>query len=217
MVSDRDIKGIVVNCRDITEKYLIQKKYEKISRQSELILEMVAEGIFGINSHGVIIFANLAASNIIKKSKSFIEDNHLSGVVDLIGADKKKIKFEHSSIRSEESKGSAFEFEIEFTRPGKSSVEKSVDIANNGKEAIDLYAKNEYDIIFLDLQMPIYDGMQAATEIRKMAAQSGTNPPPIVVLSANVMRGTRETLISQGYEGSLKKVMEEIRLIESIL
>jgi PAS domain S-box-containing protein len=81
MLQNQAIKGVVLNCRDITERFLIQEKLNHINRQSELILEVAAEGIFGIDPQGNVIFANIAASKILNLQRRNIEGRHFRDIL----------------------------------------------------------------------------------------------------------------------------------------
>ncbi len=61
----------------------------------------------------------------------------------------------------------------------------TVDMASTGKEALEKVSENDYDIIFMDIQMPEMDGFSAAAHIRK----NGKKSPPIIALSGNVIDG----------------------------
>lgn len=71
--------------------------------------------------------------------------------------------------------------------------------ANNGKEALELLAKNTYKIVFMDIQMPVMDGIEAARRIRNAPPESGINSQiPIIALTADAMPETREKVKSVG-------------------
>jgi len=77
-----------------------------------------------------------------------------------------------------------------------------VTIANNGKEAVDLISEgNKYDIVFMDIQMPIMDGIEAVSILRKNYKPL----PPIIGLSANALEGDAERYISLGMDDYLSK------------
>ncbi len=59
-----------------------------------------------------------------------------------------------------------------------------VDIAANGKEAVELYAQNNYELVFMDCQMPVMDGYVATTTIREIEKKNQFQPTPIVALTA---------------------------------
>ena len=60
----------------------------------------------------------------------------------------------------------------------------AIDIANNGSEAIEKYKSNEYDLIFMDCQMPVLDGYQATREIREIEKKLDAPTVPIIALTA---------------------------------
>src|SRR5215471_15641174 len=80
----------------------------------------------------------------------------------------------------------------------------SVQVVNNGKEAIGRAQGEEFDLILMDVQMPEMDGLEATTAIR--AAEAGTGKHvPIVAMTAHAMKGDREKCLSAGMDGYLSK------------
>jgi len=81
-----------------------------------------------------------------------------------------------------------------------------VDIAENGKEAVDLFEKNQYDIILMDLQMPIMGGIEASLRIRKLEETRETKRPvPIIAFTANYYSDDKEISIEVGMDAYLSK------------
>ncbi len=82
-----------------------------------------------------------------------------------------------------------------------------VDIAKNGQEAIDKYNEGDYDLVLMDVQMPILDGFEATAYIRNMESLGVNNKKhtPIVALTANAMKGDREKCIDAGMDEYLSK------------
>lgn len=82
-----------------------------------------------------------------------------------------------------------------------------VDIAQNGQEAIDMYHKNKYDLVLMDVQMPILDGYEATHHIRDIEDKvlNGEVRIPIVALTANAMKGDREKCLDAGMDEYLSK------------
>jgi len=81
----------------------------------------------------------------------------------------------------------------------------SFDVANNGKEAVDLYKQNSYDLILMDEQMPIMDGNEAVVEILKYEKQKMMQHTPVSALTANVIKGAKERGLSSGFDSFLGK------------
>jgi CheY-like chemotaxis protein len=83
-----------------------------------------------------------------------------------------------------------------------------VTIANNGQEALDLRKTEEYDIIFMDIQMPVMGGIEATEEILKHEEKERKHHVPIVALTANALQGDREKYIQAGMDNYLSKPIE---------
>ncbi len=73
----------------------------------------------------------------------------------------------------------------------------SIDTASDGKEAIDKLGKSNYDLILLDIQMPVMNGIKTAEKIRELEAGSDTHIP-IIATTADAMIGDRENACRQG-------------------
>ncbi len=80
----------------------------------------------------------------------------------------------------------------------------SVRVAENGQEALDILEKERFDMILMDVQMPVMDGLEATAEIRKREAITGGHIP-IVVLTAHAMPGDRERFLASGADGYVTK------------
>ncbi|MBK1876947.1 response regulator [Pelagicoccus mobilis] len=86
-------------------------------------------------------------------------------------------------------------------------------IAQNGLEAVNMIGENEYDLVFMDIQMPEMDGLEATREIIKRWPD---NRPRIIALTANAMREDRENCYSAGMDGYLTKPFKADDLKETI-
>jgi len=78
-----------------------------------------------------------------------------------------------------------------------------VDVAASGSEALSRIKENNYDLIFLDIQMPEMDGFQTLQHLRSMATQV-----PVVALTAHAMKGFREKCLSEGFNDYLYKPVD---------
>ena len=79
-----------------------------------------------------------------------------------------------------------------------------VEIAENGKEVIQIVEKNDFDLILMDVQMPEMDGFQATQKIRELE-QNSNKHIPIIALTAYAMKSDREKCLSVGMDGYLSK------------
>lgn len=87
----------------------------------------------------------------------------------------------------------------------------NVDLASDGEEALDMVSKKSYDIIFMDLQMPVMDGFETTRELRKRGVQI-----PIIALSAAVMQKDKELTKEAGMNDHLSKPINRAEL-ENVL
>ena len=90
----------------------------------------------------------------------------------------------------------------------------SVDIVNNGAEAVDAWSTRAYDLILMDCQMPVMDGYQATRTIRSRE-QAGTRIP-ILALTADALSSAEQECLAAGMDGYLIKPLDRKRLAESI-
>ena len=92
-----------------------------------------------------------------------------------------------------------------------------VDTAVNGLEAVTCFQKKKYDIVFMDIQMPVKDGVQATREIREIQV----NLPPrkkawIIALTANAIKGDRERFLDSGLDDYISKPFTPVQLKQAI-
>ncbi len=90
----------------------------------------------------------------------------------------------------------------------------TVDTAEDGAGALDILRRERFDIVFMDCQMPVMDGYQAAGEIRRLALSDRSGRKlPIIALTANVMQGDRERCLAAGMDDYLGKPLrrEDVR------
>ena len=83
----------------------------------------------------------------------------------------------------------------------------AVDLAANGREALGLLARNHYDAVLMDCQMPEVDGFQAVESLRAMEAESGRHTP-VIALTGNARAEDRERCLAAGMDGYLTKPIE---------
>jgi len=87
-----------------------------------------------------------------------------------------------------------------------------IDIAENGEEALNLYEKNSYSLILMDIQMPILDGYETAKIIRE-----NDKKIPIIAVTASAMKEDVERTIESGMNDHLNKPIDVTKLYQTLL
>ena len=90
------------------------------------------------------------------------------------------------------------------------------DIANNGLEAFNKYTMNpdKYDVIFMDVQMPVMDGVEATHEILEYEEEEEIPHTPIIAVTANVLKGDREKFLGAGMDEYISKPISRDALLK---
>ncbi len=91
-----------------------------------------------------------------------------------------------------------------------------VTVVNNGQEAVTTFEEKEFDIILMDGQMPVMDGLDATKAIRDMEKRRNINRIPIVAVTANAMKGDRERFLSAGMDDYISKPLKRKALEEVV-
>jgi two-component system, sensor histidine kinase and response regulator len=82
---------------------------------------------------------------------------------------------------------------------------KSIDIVANGREALNIFMEREYDIVFMDCQMPEMSGFDAVKQIRKYESENNKKRVPVIAMTAGVSEGSREKCIAMGMDEYISK------------
>ncbi|MFA7084295.1 MAG: ATP-binding protein, partial [Arcobacteraceae bacterium] len=90
----------------------------------------------------------------------------------------------------------------------------STTIVSNGEEAVEAYKNNHYDLILMDINMPVLDGVSATKEIRKYQKEANHYIVPIIALTANSVAGDREKYLENGMDEYLAKPIVFETLVE---
>jgi CheY-like chemotaxis protein len=96
-----------------------------------------------------------------------------------------------------------------------------VEVAEHGQRAVEFCSRSRYDLILMDVQMPVMDGLAATREIRRLETPSRAGRPPdrrtpIIALTASAMTDELERCIAAGMDGLLTKPLEPVRLAETL-
>lgn len=89
-------------------------------------------------------------------------------------------------------------------------------LANDGNEALKLFATQDFDAILMDCQMPNKNGFQATEEIRLIEKSRNSSPIPILALTANSMIGDKEKCLAAGMNDFLAKPFQMKTLLEKL-
>lgn len=81
-------------------------------------------------------------------------------------------------------------------------LDVQVDMVSNGEQAVEAVKSGSYELVFMDIQMPVMDGMEATSQIRK---DLGDEAPTIIALTANAMEGDRERFLEAGMDDYIAK------------
>ena len=92
-----------------------------------------------------------------------------------------------------------------------------VDIAENGAIACEKFAAGDYDMVLMDRQMPVMDGLTATRAIRKWEQANHRPPTPIIALTAAALKGDREKCIAAGCTAFLTKPIKQEVLLQTII
>lgn len=97
------------------------------------------------------------------------------------------------------------------------SAGHAVHLAENGQAALEAFAREKFDIVLLDVQMPVMDGFEAARRIREMEATRKTAiPVPLVALTANIDSATRARALESGMNHILTKPIRRQKLLHTL-
>lgn len=92
---------------------------------------------------------------------------------------------------------------------------KKIEVARNGKEALDMFGTSRYDLILMDIQMPVMNGLISAEKIRALEISTQMHTP-IIAITANAMLGDKEQCLAVGMDDYISKPIEPDQLIEKI-
>ncbi|HXG47494.1 MAG TPA: response regulator [Methylomirabilota bacterium] len=91
----------------------------------------------------------------------------------------------------------------------------TVVVAGNGRKAVDLYQRQPFELILMDVQMPEMSGFEATAAIRQLERDSGRHVP-IIAMTAHAMEGDRDRCLQGGMDGYVTKPIDQKLLFEAI-
>jgi len=92
-----------------------------------------------------------------------------------------------------------------------------LDFATDGLEAMEKFMAGDYDLVLMDIQMPVMDGYEATRKIREYEnRQGGSSPTPIVAVTANAFKEDQERCLAAGCTDYLAKPVSKIKLLQCV-
>ncbi|MEZ7197403.1 response regulator [Pseudodesulfovibrio karagichevae] len=92
----------------------------------------------------------------------------------------------------------------------------TLDFAENGREAVARFKNGSYELVLMDIFMPIMDGLDATREIRNFEKEHGLRPVPIVAVSANAFAEDRQRSMKAGCSDFMAKPIRKVPLLKFI-
>lgn len=96
------------------------------------------------------------------------------------------------------------------------NTECSLDVADNGEAAVEKCKAVAYDLVLMDMQMPVMDGLTATRLIRSWESENGRLPTPIVALTAHALTGETEKSFGAGCDAHITKPIQKEVLLQTI-
>ena len=92
----------------------------------------------------------------------------------------------------------------------------SIHVAENGREAVSKAEHFQYDLILMDIEMPVMDGFEATRMIRQKEKKTEGEHTPIIALTAHAIQGYREQCLEQGMDDYITKPIKKKTLVETV-
>jgi CheY-like chemotaxis protein len=89
-------------------------------------------------------------------------------------------------------------------------------LAENGREALEVWEAERPDVILMDIQMPVMDGLEATQLIRSLEQDKQFNPTPIIALTANALERDRQQCLAAGMDDFLSKPFQIQALLDVV-
>ena len=91
----------------------------------------------------------------------------------------------------------------------------AVTLAANGQETFDIVVRGSVDLVLMDVQMPVMDGLESTAAIRRHE-QASASHIPIIAVTAHAMQGDKERFLAAGMDAYISKPIERVELLEAI-
>ncbi len=91
-----------------------------------------------------------------------------------------------------------------------------IDIAKNGREGFEKFTRGAYDLVLMDMRMPVMDGYSATARMRRWEAEQNRTPTPIIAMTAQAFKDDRERSLAVGCDHYLAKPVRKEELLQAI-
>ena len=209
--------------KELENKDICKNYWVDIDKAKQNIIDAIQH----MDKSKLIVIANLTSRNKIEslgveQSNVVFKPVTLSKIKGILGKVGDKLP-EHESIEAEVVLETKFDADVLVTEDNminqkliKRILEEHgirVDIANNGLESFEKRRNGTYDLIFMDIQMPVMDGIEATREILDYEEDEELTHVPIVALTANALKGDRERFLAEGMDEYITKPIETTELL----
>ena len=92
-----------------------------------------------------------------------------------------------------------------------------VEVAENGEIAARMFRDGHYDVVLMDVEMPVMDGYQATAEIRRFEKEKGLDPTPVLALTAHAFAEMASRGLEAGFTALLTKPIRKVTLLEALI
>lgn len=166
-----------------------------IEKLNNNIMKHLMDYFLDVPIYGSKIFNIIAEAKSIEKNNQIIEETNK--------------KYKGKILVAEDNANNQLLMEIILNDLGL-----DVTIVENGKVAFEKYKENLYDLIFMDINMPIMDGIETLKKIKKYEKEHQKIHTPIIALTANAIQTDKEKYIEDGMDGYLSKPIVNAELIK---
>jgi CheY-like chemotaxis protein len=203
-------KESFIGLRIQTDRNIVLIDEKNIDRSLAARLIIIGKGTFSqeFGHNSTVLNITLPFANIIHEPKQHIASPKIEELIqkDKLHKDLKDIKIllvEDNLINQK------------ITLLTLKPLVNSIDTASNGKEALDKFGTTAFDLILMDIQMPVMSGLIAAEKIRALEASTNSHIP-IIAITANAMIGDKEKCMSSGIDDYISKPFQPSALIDKI-
>lgn len=175
-----------------------------------------------LESEGVLKARSANRMATISFLQDFAKDPTRSVIESAVGVDEQADTVDKKGINLKDAKILLVEDNVINQKIVLLSLNKlvsKIDVAGNGKEALEMFDRSDYDLILMDIMMPVMDGIVATKKIREIES-AGDERIPIIAVTANALAGDRENCLAAGMDDYIAKPFAAevlIRKMKSLL